>query len=466
MRSWAKRIHFVGIGGVGMSGIAEVLSNLDFVVSGSDLRENSNTRRLEALGLAVHIGHDPALVKDVDAVVVSSAVNGNNPEVVAAKQAKIPVMPRAEMLGELMRLQRGIAVAGTHGKTTTTSLIASVLAQAGLDPTFVIGGQLNSADSNAKLGHGDYLVAEADESDASFLYLQPCLSVVTNIDNDHLGAYGGDFSRLKHTFVDFLHHLPFYGLAVLCVDDPNVRDIVASVHRPTVTYGIHAGADVRARDIEQRGRQMRFTIEFKGAEQWRDVVLNQPGAHNVLNACAAVAVARELGVPKQAIVEALAGFSGIGRRFQPTGQVALAGGDVMLVDDYGHHPREIQATLTAARQGWPDRRLVLVFQPHRYTRTHDLLDDFSAVLSEVDPLIVTEVYSAGEAVISGADGRGLCRAIRARGKANPIFVEDIETLPDVLATVLRANDLLLTMGAGSIGQVAATLPQALVQRCK
>lgn len=466
MRSWAKRIHFVGIGGVGMSGIAEVLSNLDFVVSGSDLRENSNTRRLQALGLAVHIGHDPTLVKDVDAVVVSSAVNGNNPEVVAAKRAKIPVMPRAEMLGELMRLQRGIAVAGTHGKTTTTSLIASVLAQGGLDPTFVIGGQLNSADSNAKLGHGDYLVAEADESDASFLYLQPCLSVVTNIDNDHLGAYGGDFSRLKHTFVDFLHHLPFYGLAVLCVDDPNVRDIVASVHRPTVTYGISAGADVRACDIEQHGRQMRFTVEFKGGEQWRDVVLNQPGAHNVLNACAAVAVARELGVAKQAIIEALAGFSGIGRRFQPTGQLALAGGDVMLVDDYGHHPREIQATLTAARRGWPDRRLVLAFQPHRYTRTRDLLDDFSAVLSEVDPLIVTEVYSAGEAVISGADGRGLCRAIRARGKANPIFVEDIETLPDVLATVLRANDLLLTMGAGSIGQVAATLPQTLVQRCK
>lgn len=466
MRSWAKRIHFVGIGGVGMSGIAEVLSNLDFVVSGSDLRENSNTRRLEALGLAVHIGHDPTLVKDVDAVVVSSAVNGNNPEVVAAKRAKIPVMPRAEMLGELMRLQRGIAVAGTHGKTTTTSLIASVLAQGGLDPTFVIGGQLNSADSNAKLGHGDYLVAEADESDASFLYLQPCLSVVTNIDNDHLGAYDGDFSRLKHTFVDFLHHLPFYGLAVLCIDDPNVRDIVAGVHRPTVTYGIRVGADVRACDIEQHGRQMRFTVEFKGGEQWRGVVLNQPGAHNVLNACAAVAVARELGVAKQAIVEALASFSGIGRRFQPTGQLALAGGDVMLVDDYGHHPREIQATLTAARQGWPDRRLVLAFQPHRYTRTRDLLDDFSAVLSEVDPLIVTEVYSAGEAVISGADGRSLCRAIRARGKANPIFVEHVETLPDVLATVLRANDLLLTMGAGSIGQVAATLPQTLVQRCK
>jgi UDP-N-acetylmuramate--alanine ligase len=466
MRSWAKRIHFVGIGGVGMSGIAEVLSNLDFMVSGSDVRESSNTRRLAALGLTVHIGHDPGLVKDVDAVVVSSAVNGNNPEVVAAKRANIPVMPRAEMLGELMRLQRGIAVAGTHGKTTTTSLIASVLAQGGLDPTFVIGGQLNSAGSNAKLGHGEYLVAEADESDASFLYLQPCLSVVTNIDNDHVSAYGGDFSRLKRTFVDFLHHLPFYGLAVLCVDDPNVRDIVTSVHRPTVTYGIHAGADVRARDIEQHGRQMRFTVEFRGGEQWRDVVLNQPGEHNVLNACAAVAVARELGVAKQAIIDALAGFSGIGRRFQPTGQLALADGDVMLVDDYGHHPREIQVTLAAARRGWPGRRLVLAFQPHRYTRTRDLLDDFSAVLGEVDPLIVTEVYSAGEEVISGADGRSLCRAIRTRGKANPIFVEHIETLPDVLATVLRANDLLLTMGAGSIGQMAATLPEMLAQRCK
>lgn len=466
MRSWAKRIHFVGIGGVGMSGIAEVLSNLDFEVSGSDLRENSNTRRLMALGLAIHIGHDPALVKDVDAVVVSSAVNGTNPEVVAARRAKIPVMPRAEMLGELMRLQRGIAVAGTHGKTTTTSLIASVLAQGGLDPTFVIGGQLNSAGTNARLGHGDYLVAEADESDASFLYLQPCLAVVTNIDNDHLGAYGGDFLRLKQTFVDFLHHLPFYGLAVLCTDDPNVREIVAEVHRPLVTYGIRADADVRACNIEQHGRQMRFTIEFRDREPWHDVALDQPGEHNVLNACAAVAVARELGVAQDAIIQALAGFSGIDRRFQPTGCLMLAGGDVMLIDDYGHHPREIEATLQAARRGWPDRRLVLAFQPHRYTRTRDLLDDFSAVLSDVDPLIVTEVYSAGEAVISGADGRSLCRAIRARGKANPIFVENIETLPDVLATVLRANDLLLTMGAGSIGQVAATLPQTLVQRCK
>ena len=466
MRSWAKRIHFVGIGGVGMSGIAEVLSNLDFKVSGSDLRENSNTERLTALGLAIHIGHDPALVKDVDAVVVSSAVNGTNPEVVAARRAKIPVMPRAEMLGELMRLQRGIAVAGTHGKTTTTSLIASVLAQGGLDPTFVIGGQLNSAGTNARLGHGDYLVAEADESDASFLYLQPCLAVVTNIDNDHLDAYGGDFLRLKQTFVDFLHHLPFYGLAVLCTDDPNVREIVAEVHRPLVTYGIRADADVRACNIEQHGRQMRFTIEFRDREQWHNVMLDQPGEHNVLNACAAVAVARELGVARDAIIQALASFSGIGRRFQATGCLMLAGGDVMLIDDYGHHPREIKATLQAARRGWPDRRLVLVFQPHRYTRTRDLLDDFSAVLSDVDPLVVTEVYSAGEAVISGADGRSLCRAIRARGKANPIFVENIETLPDVLATVLRANDLLLTMGAGSIGQVAATLPQTLVQRCK
>jgi UDP-N-acetylmuramate--alanine ligase len=466
MRSWAKRIHFVGIGGVGMSGIAEVLSNLDFVVSGSDLCDNSNTRRLAALGLAIHIGHDPALVKDVDAVVVSSAINGNNPEVVAARRAKIPVMPRAEMLGELMRLQRGIAVAGTHGKTTTTSLIASVLAQGGLDPTFVIGGQLNSAGSNARLGHGDYLVAEADESDASFLYLQPCLAVVTNIDNDHLGAYGGDFLHLKKTFVDFLHHLPFYGLAVLCADDPNVREIVPEVHRPLVTYGLRGDADVRACNIEQHGRQMRFTVEFKGGEQWRDVMLNQPGEHNVLNACAAMAVARELGVARDAIIEALAGFSGIGRRFQLTGQLMLAGGDVLLVDDYGHHPREIKATLRAARGGWPDRRLVLAFQPHRYTRTRDLLDDFSAVLSDVDPLIVAEVYSAGEALITGADGRSLCRAIRARGKANPIFVENIETLPDALATVVRANDLVLTMGAGSIGQVAATLAETLAQRCK
>ena len=462
MRNWVKRIHFVGIGGVGMSGIAEVLSNLQFEVSGSDIRESANTRRLATHGIAVHIGHDAELVAHADAVVVSSAINGRNPEVAAAKRAKIPVVPRAEMLGELMRLQRGIAVAGTHGKTTTTSLIASVLGEGGLDPTFVIGGQLNSAGSNARLGKGEYLVAEADESDASFLHLQPFVAVVTNIDNDHLGTYGGDFARLKRTFINFLHNLPFYGLAIVCLDDPVVREILGKIQRPTITYGTCPEADVRARNIEQDGLQMRFTVEMSGAEAL-ELKLRQPGQHNVLNALAAVAVAKELGVATAAIARGLARFEGIGRRFQVLGQVSIDGGDVVLVDDYAHHPRELAVTMTAARHGWPDRRLVVAFQPHRYTRTRDLLDDFSAVLNEVDPLVITEVYSAGEGVISGADGRALCRAIRARGKANPIFVDDVAALPHVLREILRANDVLLTMGAGSIGQVAADLPQWLAE---
>ena len=462
MRNWVKRIHFVGIGGVGMSGIAEVLSNLQFEVSGSDIRESANTRRLATHGIAVHIGHDAELVAHADAVVVSSAINGRNPEVAAAKRAKIPVVPRAEMLGELMRLQRGIAVAGTHGKTTTTSLIASVLGEGGLDPTFVIGGQLNSAGSNARLGKGEYLVAEADESDASFLHLQPFVAVVTNIDNDHLGTYGGDFARLKRTFINFLHNLPFYGLAIVCLDDPVVREILGKIQRPTITYGTCPEADVRARNIEQDGLQMRFTVEMSGAEAL-ELKLRQPGQHNVLNALAAVAVAKELGVATAAISRGLARFEGIGRRFQVLGQVSIDGGDVVLVDDYAHHPRELAVTMTAARHGWPDRRLVVAFQPHRYTRTRDLLDDFSAVLNEVDPLVITEVYSAGEGAISGADGRALCRAIRARGKANPIFVDDVAALPPVLREILRANDVLLTMGAGSIGQVAADLPQWLAE---
>ncbi|MEE8216468.1 MAG: UDP-N-acetylmuramate--L-alanine ligase [Acidiferrobacterales bacterium] len=462
MRNWVKRIHFVGIGGVGMSGIAEVLSNLQFEVSGSDIRESANTRRLATHGIAVHIGHDAELVAHADAVVVSSAINGRNPEVAAAKRAKIPVVPRAEMLGELMRLQRGIAVAGTHGKTTTTSLIASVLGEGGLDPTFVIGGQLTSAGSNARLGKGEYLVAEADESDASFLHLQPFVAVVTNIDNDHLGTYGGDFARLKRTFINFLHNLPFYGLAIVCLDDPVVREILGKIQRPTITYGTCPEADVRARNIEQDGLQMRFTVEMSGAEAL-ELKLRQPGQHNVLNALAAVAVAKELGVATAAIARGLARFEGIGRRFQVLGQVSIDGGDVVLVDDYAHHPRELAVTMTAARHGWPDRRLVVAFQPHRYTRTRDLLDDFSAVLNEVDPLVITEVYSAGEGVISGADGRALCRAIRARGKANPIFVDDVAALPPVLREILRANDVLLTMGAGSIGQVAADLPQWLAE---
>jgi len=464
MHDRVQRVHFVGIGGVGMCGIAEVLHNLQFEVSGSDVRESANTGRLASLGVKIAIGHDPQLVKGVDVVVVSSAVDETNPEVRAARAAKIPVIPRAEMLGELMRLQRGIAIAGTHGKTTTTSLVASCLAEGGLDPTFVIGGRLNSAGTNARLGRGQYLVAEADESDASFLHLAPFMAVVTNIDADHMGTYGGDFNRLKQAFVDFLQQLPFYGLALACLDDPAVREIIPRVHRPVLTYGASPEADLRAVDIRQDELKMHFTAELRGRKNWLRVTLNQPGRHNVLNALAAIGIAHELGVQEAAIARALAGFAGIGRRFQINGRVARDGGDVILVDDYAHHPREIAATVDAARASWPRRRLVVVFQPHRYTRTHDLLDDFSTVLSGIDALLVTEVYAAGEAPISGADGRALCRAIRARGKTDPVFIEDVATLPQALAGVLHGNDVLLTMGAGSIGAVAASLPQALAQR--
>jgi len=460
MRNWVKRIHFVGIGGAGMSGIAEVLHNLKFQISGSDAQQSANTRRLVELGLAVHIGHDATLVRGADVVVISSAVSAQNSEVVAAHAAKIPVIPRAEMLAELMRLQHGIAVAGTHGKTTTTSLVASLLAQGGLDPTFVIGGRLNSAGANARLGRGEYLVAEADESDASFLHLQPYLAVVTNIDADHMGTYGGDFSRLKQAFIDFLHNLPFYGLAVLCVDDPVVREIMPTVHKPIRTYGISADADVRAHDIKQHGMQMHFSVTMPDTPGSLPVVLNQPGHHNVLNALAAIVVAHELRVPKQAILDGLAGFAGIGRRFQVNGVIPFDGGDVLLVDDYGHHPTELAATIAAARAGWPQRRLVVAFQPHRYTRTRDLFDDFCAVLGGLDPVLITEVYAAGEAPITGADGRALCRAIRARG-GNPIFLEKADALPDVLRGMLAPGDLLLTLGAGNIGQVAANLPKTL-----
>jgi UDP-N-acetylmuramate--alanine ligase len=475
MRNWVRRVHFVGIGGAGMSGIAEVLSNLKFEVSGSDAHESANTRRLRELDIPVAIGHDARLVQGVDVVVVSSAVNEANPEVQAARAAKIPVIPRAEMLGELMRLQHGIAVAGTHGKTTTTSLVASVLAQAGLDPTFVIGGRLNSAGANARLGSGEYLVAEADESDASFLHLQPYMAVVTNIDADHMDTYGGDFGRLKQAFVDFLHNLPFYGLAVLCIDDPVVREILPALHKPVRTYGMSADADVRAGDLVHDGQRMRFTVTVKGAAPV-EVMLNQPGRHNVLNALAAIAVASELHVPMAAILEGLANFSGIGRRFQINGVIPWGGdvqgrtsaagarmagaADILLVDDYAHHPRELAATIQAARAGWPRRRLVVVFQPHRYTRTRDLFDDFSAVLSGLDPLFITEVYAAGETPISGADGRALCRAIRARG-GNPVFIENVNDFPEMIKDALRPNDLVLTLGAGNVGQVAARLPQLL-----
>ena len=463
MRNWVKRVHFVGIGGVGMCGIAEVLHNLEFSVSGSDSAENANTRRLAGLGIRLTIGHDAAHIAGADVVVISSAVKETNPEVQAARAAKVPVIPRAEMLAELMRLQHGIAIAGTHGKTTTTSLAASVLAQGGLDPTFVIGGRLNSAGTNARLGRGEYLVAEADESDASFLHLQPFMAVVTNIDADHMETYGGDFNRLKQAFIDFLHNLPFYGLAILCIDDPNVREILPRVHKPVRTYGTGADADVRATNITQDGMQMHFNVTIGKRAAPMSITLNQPGRHNVLNALAAITVAIELNVPEAAIREGLASFGGIGRRFQVNGHMPVAGGDVLLVDDYGHHPRELAATIQAARDGWPQRRLVVAFQPHRYTRTRDLLDDFSAVLAACGTLFITEVYAAGEAPISGADGRALCRAIRARG-GNPVFVENVTDLPILLADTLCANDLLLTLGAGNIGQVAAGLAQRLREK--
>lgn len=461
MRRWVKKIHFVGIGGVGMCGIAEVLHNLEFEVSGSDINDGTNTKRLRQLGVNISIGHSADHITGVDVVVVSTAVDESNPEVQAAKAQKVPVIPRAEMLGELMQLQRGIAIAGTHGKTTTTSLVACLLAEGGLDPTFVIGGRLNSAGSNARLGHGEYLVAEADESDASFLHLHPFMSVVTNIDADHLSAYGGDFSVLKQAFIDFIHNIPFYGVAIMCVDDPVVREILPVIHKPVMTYGTIASADLRASNIVQQESKTSFTVSLHDRQDWLQVSLNQPGKHNVLNALAAIAVAHELGVSDTAIVKALDEFSGISRRFQINGEVMVNSNNVLFVDDYAHHPREIAVTLEAARNGWPHRRLVVVFQPHRYSRTHELLDDFAAVFSDQDPLIVTEVYAAGETVISGADGRALCRTIRARGLTNPVFVENVEDLPSVLAGILRDGDLLLTLGAGNIGQVAASLPQQL-----
>ena len=456
-----RRVHFVGIGGAGMSGIAEVLHNLDYEVSGSDLRENAVTRRLRAMDITVCIGHGAANVADCDVVVVSTAVAADNPELTAAREQRIPVVPRAEMLAELMRFRYGIGVAGTHGKTTTTSLTASLLAEGGLDPTFVIGGQLNSAATNAQLGAGHYLVAEADESDASFLYLQPSMAVVTNIDADHLSTYEGDFERLRQTFIEFLHHLPFYGLAVLCLDDAEVAHVLEEVTRPVITYGIDADADVRAAEVQQQGMQTHFQVQRRGHDRLLPVTLNLPGRHNVLNALAAIAVATELGVSDAAIQKALAGFQGIGRRFQMAGEITTAAGKVLMIDDYAHHPREIAPTLAAVRAGWPGRRLVVVFQPHRYSRTHDLFDDFIKVLSSVDVLVLGEVYAAGEAPLSGADGRALSRGIRARGHIDPVFVEELDTLPAVLNDLLQDGDVLLTLGAGNIGSVAARLADDL-----
>ncbi len=451
-----RRVHFVGIGGAGMGGIAEVLINLGYIVSGSDLRENPMTRHLASLGATIHFGHRSENVRGVDAVVVSSAIGDDNAEVVAAREARLPVVPRAEMLAELMRFRYGIAVAGTHGKTTTTSLVASILAEAGLDPTFVIGGRLNRAATNARLGTGRFLVAEADESDASFLYLQPMMAVVTNIDADHLGTYGGDFQRLRGTFVEFLHHLPFYGLAVLCLDDPEVRDLLPQVSRPVRTYGFSPEADVRALDVRQSGVRTAFRVQRKGASEL-EIELNLPGRHNVLNALAGIAIATELGVADAAIQQALSEFHGVGRRFQSYGEIEVQGGRALLVDDYGHHPKELAATLAAARAGFPNRRLVLAFQPHRYTRTRDLFDDFARVLSEVDVLLLTEVYAAGEAPVAGADGRALAAAIRARGQVTPVFAESLQELEALLPDVVRGGDLVLTMGAGSIGGLCAKL---------
>ncbi len=448
--------HFVGIGGSGMSGIAEVLLNLGYAVQGSDLKSNAVTLRLARLGATIFIGHDAAHLGQADVVVVSTAVHRENPEVVAALARRVPVVARAEMLGELMRFRYSVAVAGTHGKTTTTSLVASVLAEAGLDPTFVIGGRLKSADSNARLGAGRYLVAEADESDASFMHLQPMIAIVTNIDNDHLATHDGDFSRLKQSFVEFLHNLPFYGLAVLCADDEHVRGILGQIARPYVTYGLNPGADVRAIDVRSDGLRSHY-LAVRPEAPPLPITINLPGRHNVLNSLAAVAVAAEIGVGDAAIQRALASFQGIDRRLQQLGEIHWQGGSALIVDDYGHHPTEVAATLDAARQGWPDRRVVLVFQPHRYTRTRDLLDDFGRVLASADVLLVTEVYAAGEAPIGGADGRAICRAVRSRGLVEPVFIEHVEELGQALRAVLKDGDLVLTMGAGNIGAVANEL---------
>ncbi|OGA28994.1 MAG: UDP-N-acetylmuramate--L-alanine ligase [Betaproteobacteria bacterium RIFCSPLOWO2_02_FULL_65_24] len=455
MKHKVKRIHFVGIGGSGMSGIAEVLINLGYQVTGSDLAAGPATQRLAGLGARVSIGHDAAHVAGADAVVVSTAVLSDNPEVMAARARRVPVVPRALMLAELMRLKQGIAVAGTHGKTTTTSLVASVLAEAGLDPTFVIGGRLNAAASNARLGAGEFIVVEADESDASFLHLQPVVAVVTNIDADHMETYQHDFARLKAAFIDFLQNLPFYGSAVLCTDDPNVREIQPLVSKPVVTYGFRDDAMVRAVDIVE-GERMHFRALREGAAPL-EISLNLPGRHNVQNALAAIAVAAELGIADRSIAKALADFHGVGRRFQRYGEVALGKGSFTLVDDYGHHPAEMRATLRAARGAFPGRRIVLAFQPHRYTRTRDLFEDFVKVLAESDALLLAEVYPAGEAPIVAADGRSLARAVRVVGRVEPVFVENISDMPAAILNIARSGDVVITMGAGSIGTVPSML---------
>jgi UDP-N-acetylmuramate--alanine ligase len=465
MKHAVKHIHFVGVGGAGMSGIAEILHNLGYTVSGSDQNDSGTTRRLAQLGIRIFTGHDAAHIVGAEAVVTSTAVKGDNPEVIAARAKRVPVVPRAVMLAELMRLKQGIAIAGTHGKTTTTSLVTSVLAEAGLDPTFVIGGLLHSAGANSRLGSGDYIVVEADESDASFLNLNPILSVVTNIDADHMDTYGHDFARLKAAFVDFVHRMPFYGAAILCTDDPGVRSIVPMISRPVVSYGLDEGAMVRAVDVQALpGGQMRFTAQRRNGASMPDlqVTLNLPGEHNVRNALAALAVATELELPDAPMVEALAAFSGVGRRFQRYGELpAPSGGSFTLVDDYGHHPVEMAAVIAAARGAFPGRRLMLAFQPHRYTRTRDCFEDFVKVMGTADAVLLTEVYAAGEAPIVAADGRALARALRVAGKVDPIFVDAVDELLPALSEQVRDGDVVIAMGAGSIGTVAQKLKDLL-----
>lgn len=451
-----KCIHFIGIGGAGMSGIAEVLLNEGYQISGSDIAENPVTQRLAEKGATIFIGHAEQNVAKASVVVVSTAINENNPEIKAARAARIPVVRRAEMLAELMRFRHGIAVAGTHGKTTTTALVTQIYSEEGLDPTFVNGGLVKSAGTNARLGSSRILIAEADESDASFLHLQPMVSIVTNIEADHMDTYGGDFETLKQTFIDFLHNLPFYGQAIMCIDDEVVRELVPKISRQVITYGFSEDADVRIANYHQEGQQGKFTVIRKGKADL-DITLNIPGRHNALNASAAIAVATEDDISDEAILRAMAGTQGTGRRFDHLGEFETGNGQVMLVDDYGHHPTEVDVTIQAARNGWAEKRLVMIFQPHRYSRTRDLYDDFANVLDQVDVLVMLDVYSAGEKPIPGADGRALCRTIRGRGKLDPIFVPDSKGLPSVLANVLQDGDLVLTQGAGDVGKVAKQL---------
>lgn len=459
MKHKVKNIHFVGIGGSGMSGIAEVLLNLGYTVSGSDLGSSATTKRLAELGARVKQGHAPENIDGADAIVTSTAVKADNPEVMAARAKRIPIVPRAVMLAELMRLKQGIAIAGTHGKTTTTSLVASVLAEGGLDPTFVIGGRLNSAGANAKLGAGDFIVAEADESDASFLNLSPCIEVITNIDADHMDTYDHSFAKLKQAFVEFTQRLPFYGVAMLCIDDPQVREIMPFISKPVQTYGFHQDAQVRAVDAKAVNSHMEFTV-IQDDYPPTGFRLNQPGMHNVQNACAAIAIARELGIDDSATQKALSEFNGVGRRFTRHGEISLpAGGSFTLVDDYGHHPVETAATIAAARGAYPGRRLVLAFQPHRYTRTRDLFEDFVKVLSTTDALVLAEVYAAGEQPIVAADGRSLAHALRVLGKVEPVFVEDVAEMPETILSIAKDGDVVITMGAGSISAVPGQLIQ-------